>query len=107
MILQIISLITEDYQKIYSLEQLSSLCGYSKNYLIRIFKEETGLTPFAYISNLRLNSAKTLLANSDISINEISDRCGFGSYNNFYKTFVKQLHTTPDKWRKENRGLMP
>jgi len=105
-ILQIISLITEDYQKIYSLEQLASICGYSKNYLIRIFKEETGLTPFAYISKLRLKSAKTLLANSDMSIHEISDRCGFGSYNNFYKSFVKHLHTTPDIWRKENRGLI-
>lgn len=105
-ILPVISLITEDYQKIYSLEELASICGYSKNYLIRIFKEETGQTPFAYITNLRLKEATTLLANSDMSINEISSRCGFGSYINFYKSFTKQLNATPDMWRKQNRGLV-
>lgn len=106
-VLQIISLITEDYRKIYSLEQLASICGYSKNYLIRVFKEETGQTPFTYISNLRHKAAKTLLANSNMSMNEISDRCGFGSYNNFYKSFIKHSRTTPDMWRKEHRGLNP
>lgn len=105
-VLQVISLITENYQKIYSLEELALITGCSKNYLIRIFKEETGQTPFTYITNLRLNAAKNLLANSDMSINEISDKCGFGSYINFYKSFTKQLCTTPELWRKKNRGLI-
>lgn len=104
-VLQTISLITEDYQKIYTLEQLAAFCGFSKNYLIRVFKQETGQTPFSYITGLRLQEAKKLLTNSDMPIGEISEKCGFGSYINFYKAFTSQNEITPEKWRRQTRGL--
>ena len=104
-LLQIVSLITEDYRKDFSLEELASLCGYSKNHLIRIFKEETGQTPFAYITNLRMNYACKLLENSTMTINEISECSGFGNYINFYKSFKKHMHMTPEEWRRSNSGL--
>ena len=104
-VLQIITLITENLQKSYSLEDLSSYCGYSKNYLIRVFKQETGQTPFTYITGLRLHHAKTLLTDSDLLIGEIGERCGFGSYINFYKAFAGQFGEAPETWRRRMRGL--
>lgn len=104
-VLKVISWITEDYEKIYTLEELATRCGYSKNHFIRIFKEETWLTPFSYILNLRINAAKTLLANSDRPIAEISQKCGFGSYINFYKAFTRREGITPEQWRRVNRGV--
>ena len=88
-----------------SLEELAAFCGYSKNHLIRIFKEETGQTPFAYITNLRMSYACKLLENSTMTINEISENSGFGNYINFYKAFKKQLCMTPEEWRRSNSGL--
>jgi len=98
-VLQLVSLITEDMQKTYSLEQLAAHCNYSKNHLIRIFREETGQTPFDYITDLRINVAKNLLENSNMPIHAISDSCGFGNYINFYKSFTKRQNTTPELYR--------
>lgn len=99
-VFQLISMITENYQKSYSLDELASISGYSKNHLIRIFKKETGKTPLSYITELRLKEAQTLLTYSNLPIQEISLQCGFGNYINFYKSFVKEFQITPEAWRK-------
>lgn len=103
-VLKVISLVTGEMERPYSLEQLASACGYSKNHLIHMFKEETGQTPFAYLTGLRINEARVLLANSDMAIGQISQKCGFGSYINFYKAFVKCCGLPPEEWRRQKRG---
>lgn len=102
---QIIELITADLRKNYSLDELAAIFGYSKNYLIQIFKKEIGQTPFSYIQNIRLQNARQLLENSDMPVQLISDQCGFGSYVNFYKAFIKQYQASPDAYRKSSREL--
>lgn len=104
-VLQVISMITQDYRKTYTLEELAVRCGYSKNYLIHIFRQETGQTPFSFIAALRLKEAKRLLTDSNLPIGEISERCGFGNYINFYKSFRTAEKTSPENWRKLSRGL--
>jgi len=92
--------IANDYSKIYSLGELSNLCGYSKNNFIKIFKSETGKTPYEYITELRLDEAKRMLENSDMTLQSVSEACGFGSYVNMYKTFAKHEGYAPGEWRK-------
>lgn len=103
-VLKVVSMITEDLERPYSLEELASACGYSKNHLIYMFKEETGQTPFAYIMGIRLKAAETLLTDSELSIAQISQKCGFGNYINFYKAFRKSQGLPPDMWRRQQRG---
>lgn len=89
----------------FSLEDLARRCGYSRNYLIRIFRQETGLTPYAYLNRLKMEMARRLLADSEMPVNRIAQECGFGAYVNFYKEFVRAQGIAPLMWRAQSRGL--
>ena len=97
---RIISLVFQDLQHHHSLDDLAAMCGYSKNYVIRLFRQETGLTPHAYITRMKLDMARRLLANSEMPVAQIGQECGFGAYTNFYKEFVQQEGIPPLQWRK-------
>ncbi len=97
---RVISLVFQDLQQHHSLDDLATLCGYSKNYVIRLFRQETGLTPHAYIHRMKLDMARRLLANSEMPVAQVGQECGFGAYSNFYKEFVRAEGMPPLQWRK-------
>lgn len=75
----------------------------SKYYFCRKFKENTGMTVMEYILKTRIVMAKTMLLKEDISVTEISNRCGFSSISYFSRVFKKETGLTPLKYRKINR----
>lgn len=93
--------IRDNYSKKIKLDELSDLVGINKYYLIRLFKQKTGLSPIDYLIHIRLQEAEVLLANTNISISEISDRVGFHSPSHFSKTFRETNHITPTQYRKQ------
>ncbi|MBQ4599624.1 MAG: helix-turn-helix transcriptional regulator [Clostridia bacterium] len=100
---KVISEVTADIRRPFSLEELAACCGYSKNQIINIFKRETGKTPYAYITDMKIDMAKQLLLNTESSLSSISIECGFGGYGNFYRTFVKTEGCSPAVWKKRQR----
>lgn len=99
-VLEVISMVSDDIQKPFSLDEVASKCGYSKNHVINIFKRETGKTPYAYITDMKIDMAKQLLLNSESSLAQIGIECGFGDYINFYKAFVKSEGEPPLTWKR-------
>ena len=89
-----------DLSKRQTLDELASFCGYSKNHLINVFKKQTGLSPIAYIANIRHERAKMLLCDSVFSITAIAQKTGYTDYVNFYKDFTKREGITPTEYRK-------
>ena len=80
----------------------SHMCMSSRQFYRKI-SALTGYTPSAYILRLRINRAKTLLCNSpQISLSEVSDRCGFSDYSNFVRAFKNVCGVTPTDYRREN-----
>lgn len=74
--------------------------GYSSlSTFLRNFKKETGITPFAYLLEIRLKKAKILLIRKNISITEIADRCGFSSVSHFSSSFQEKFHLSPSEYR--------
>ena len=96
---KVVSYITEDIRRPFSLDEIASFCGYSKNHIINIFKRETGKTPYAYIIDMKLDMAKRLLLESESSQSSIAVECGFGGYGNFYRTFLKEVGCSPKEWK--------
>lgn len=86
-----------------TLDFLANELGYCKNYVIRLFRKEFGLTPHEYITVRRIDVAKNLLISSNMSVLQIAEECGFGTYVNFYKSFVKHELCTPNSFRKRAR----
>lgn len=100
-VMRVISAVAADLQKPFSLQDIAKECGYNKNHLIRMFKKETGKTPHAYITEIKIEKAKQLLLVSNASLAQISTECGFGDYINLYKAFVKAEGCPPLVWKKQ------
>ena len=98
---KVLSAVTADIRKSFSLDEVAAVSGYSKNQIINIFKSETGKTPHAYINDRKLEMAKRLLLDSESSLASISVECGFGEYINLYRVFVKAEGCSPLEWRKK------
>lgn len=94
--------IRQNYSQKITLDDLSEHVGINKYYLIRLFKQKTGLSPIDYLIHVRLAEAEKLLATSDVTISKISDMVGFHSPSHFSKTFKESNHCTPSAFRKKH-----
>lgn len=92
--------IRENYASKVTLDTLSELVNINKYYLIRLFKQQTGLSPIDYLIHVRLSEAEKLLTQTSITVSKISDIVGFHSPSHFSKTFKESNHMTPSAYRK-------
>lgn len=95
----IINYINDNLNRDLSLIQLAGLVNISSNHFIRLFKQSTGLTPYQYVLDCRINKAKQLLKNQKLTITEISHKLGFYDQSRFTSTFHKRVGITPKKYR--------
>jgi len=96
---KVVEYIKENYQKECTLEELSEVAGISRFYLIRIFKDYLGKTPYEYLMDIRIENAKLLLTRGNISITDICHDCGFNNMSHFIRTFKKKVGTTPSFYK--------
>lgn len=82
-----------------SSSDIVDMSGISKTHFRRIFKKSYGMTPTEYINKLRINKAKTLLVNSNLSIEQIAYKCGYHEYSYFARVFSKITGMTPRGYR--------
>lgn len=76
----------------------------SANTLGRLFRSELHTTFGQYVQNRRLEIARTLLSNRDLSVREISDRLGYSDPNYFCVCFKRQFDMTPMQYRNQEGG---
>jgi transcriptional regulator GlxA family with amidase domain len=65
----------------------------------RVFSREVGVTPAAYVESLRLERARTLLETSELQLDEIALRCGFGTVETLRRVFGRRLGVNPNAYR--------
>lgn len=95
----IIEYVHNNFNEKILLDEISTYSHYSKSYLIRLFKKNTGKTFSAYLNSYRIYKAKEMLDDCDKSVLEISQNCGFENVAYFIKTFKKNTGITPHKYR--------
>ncbi len=76
------------------------LSGYSVSQLSRLMKRYYGVTPHEYLKDLRLATARRLIAQTDISLESISFECGYHCYGYFTDIFREKYGMTPAMLRK-------
>ncbi|NJD04392.1 MAG: AraC family transcriptional regulator [Ruminiclostridium sp.] len=96
----VIDFIEKNYASDIGINDLVRIACYSKYHFSRLFKAITGYNPYEYIIKYRINTAKTLLKSTVISVEEISETVGFDTSSNFIYTFKKLEGITPSKFRK-------
>ncbi len=86
------------YQPI-SLEDIADYAATNPSYLSSVFKRVTGTSISSYIQKKRVETAKSLLAFSDESFSEISNKLNFSSHSYFIAIFKKHTGLTPKEYR--------
>ena len=81
------------------LEEIASAAYLSPFHFARLFKKLTGASPHAYLATLRVERAQMLLADTDLSIAEVSARVGYSSPSHFTKAFHQAKGLTPSAFR--------
>jgi len=84
----------------FSLADIAKEVNFSPYHFIRVFKAQTGQTPYDYIMNIKINKAKTLLLDKNLSVTEISFMSGFRSNSHFATVFKKKVGASPTQYRK-------
>ena len=91
--------IRDRYAEKIGIDELSELCGLSKHYFCHLFKEVTGQPAMAYLNDYRVKVADTLLSNTEKSISDIAEICGFESTNYFCRRYKNFYGISPGKRR--------
>ena len=82
-----------------TLNELAFLAGLSKSYLSAVFKEVVGMRLQDYLFQARINKAKDLLSDIDLTIKQVAYKVGFRDPDHFSRTFKKKTGITPTDWR--------
>lgn len=97
------SYINENFQKDLSLDEISREYDISPYYFSKIFKDETGENFIEYLTGVRMEKAKQLLLNKELSMKEICSMVGYADPNYFSRSFKKNVGVTPTEYR-EGKG---
>ncbi len=97
-----ISYINEHFKDKVTTEVLAKNAGLSPFHFIRIFKEETGITPHEYLLRTRIDMAKYLLKNTNMAVKDICFATGFSCESVFCSAFKRSSGLSPNAYRKSN-----
>lgn len=93
------SYILQNFDKELSLEDVSKYVDISPYYFSKLFKEETEQTFIEYLTSLRIEKAKQMLNNPNVTIKEICVAVGYSDPNYFSRIFKKVTGQTPTEYR--------
>ena len=91
----------KNIEKELTLSDISREFHYSKNYIIRIFNEEFGMSPIQYVNEVRMRRALYMLETTSRPVGESRSECGYTNYPYFYKRFIQKTGIPPLKWRRQ------
>lgn len=97
---KIISYLNKNYTRNVSLEEIASFAAMNASAFCRYFKSKTGKSFKNYIIDMRIGYACKLLMMEDISVSQLSSKCGFETLSHFNKTFKKNTGHVPSQYRK-------
>lgn len=85
-----------------SLSDLAQVTQINSTYSFsRLFKQSTGVTPYQYVIQQRIERAKQLLKQDDLPLIEIALICGFSSQSAFNRAFSRSVKMTPRSYRQQ------
>lgn len=92
------------YMDRLTLEILAQSAYLSKFYYSRAFKHYVGMTPMEYLNTVRISHAKDMLLASELSVEDVGWRVGFGGSKNLIRQFKQATGMTPGEYRRQCTG---
>lgn len=95
----IFTYIDHNFMNPISVESLAELCNIHRNQLLKIFKDNLGKGPQAYLIEYRMSKAAQLLSTTKLSIGEISSAVGYPNQLHFSRSFKNVYGISPKQYR--------
>jgi transcriptional regulator GlxA family with amidase domain len=83
----------------WNMTELADYCNTSPRTLLRRFQKAVGLSPVQYTQQLRVERAKGLLESTMLSLEDITERCGYANVSTFSTVFKRWAQVTPKEYR--------
>jgi len=100
---EVLEYMRKHFEEKITLSSLAEMLHFSDNYFCSFFKKYTGTTVFEYINHLRIQKACELLKETEKSISEIAEKCGFESASFFIRKFKEIQGCTPGQFRSSKK----
>ncbi len=101
---KILAYLENNFQQEITAESMAEKANLSLRQFFRTFNNVTGVPPLQYLLNIRIEKAKQMLLGTNLSINEISFRCGMNDSNYFARIFKQKNGQSPSQFRKSNNN---
>lgn len=94
--------IHENYKEPIIIRELAEKYHMTYNWFIRCFKDFTGSSPQAYLTDMRIDQAKELLSNKSFQIAEVAELVGYSDPLYFSRIFKKKTGCSPNEYKRTN-----
>lgn len=101
---QVRQIVEREYGEPVSLEYLAARVYITPSYLSYIFKQDTGQNLLKYITDLRMDKARGMMADASLKISQIARNCGYDNPSYFNKLFKNYYGITPRQYREGVRS---
>lgn len=91
--------VSEHMSEALSIDDLANAAAVSRRTLSRVFAKHANVTPAVYVEQVRVDSARKLLEESDAPLKTVAFECGFHSASHMRTTFSRRLSVTPQQYR--------
>jgi two-component system response regulator YesN len=96
--------INQNLSEKITIQDISDLVYMNPTYFCQYFKKQTGITVLDYITDLRLETAKKLLEQEELKVNEIAQRIGYQDTKYFSRLFKQKWGSLPSEFRKKYKN---
>lgn len=93
--------IKANYQKNITVSSLADICCMSVSSFRQNFSKEIGMSPQEFLISTRFRYAKYYLENTENTLRDICNNCGFSDMSSFYRLFIKRFNLSPNEYRKQ------
>jgi transcriptional regulator GlxA family with amidase domain len=84
----------------HSITELARRAAMSPRHFTRVFTDEVGEAPGAYVERVRTEAARRQLEQTDDTVVAIAARCGFGTAETMRRNFIRRIGVSPDQYRR-------
>ena len=103
-VLAAVEMIRKEIENVdFNINTIANALYLTPAYFSRVFKRKMGMTCIDFIKNYRINLAKELLQNTDLSIQQISEKTGYATVYYFSQQFKQVTGESPGSFRKKRQ----